>query len=117
MSPRGGIAGPHASNKTSVPYAVNAPSEDQHGTRNEQQRQNQFSERCFVNSPEKFEAEPGSSNEERQTDHEQFNRFRCNGSLGAEPKRAHQKNRHGNRLEYRALHLFRPAAKSRPYRD
>ena len=70
MSPRGGIAGPHTANKTLAPCAVNARSEDQHGTRNEQQGEDDFSERCFVDSPEKFEAKPGSSKQERQTDHE-----------------------------------------------
>ena len=70
MAPGGGIAGPHAPNKAFVPYAVNSRSEDQHGTRNKQQCEHKFSERCFVDSPEKFEPDPGSSNEERQADRE-----------------------------------------------
>jgi len=42
---------------------------------------------------------------------------RCDGSLGAKPKRAHQKDADGNRLEYRALHVLGPAAQARPYRN
>jgi len=61
---------PHAPNKTPAAYAVNAFSDDQHRTRNEQQGEDDFSEHGFVNSSKKSKAQPCSSQEERQTDHE-----------------------------------------------
>ena len=47
---------------------------DQHRPRDQQKQQHDFTERCLVEAVEQFQADPGTGEQRRQSDHEKFDR-------------------------------------------
>src|SRR5690348_14736782 len=92
-------------------------SEQERDTRDEQQRQHNFPERCFVNPSKQLKTKPSSREEARKPHHKEFSGVGSDGSLHAEPERAHQEDRDRHGLKDRALDVLWPATQVAPAGD
>src|SRR5262245_33721964 len=92
-------------------------SDQERDTRDEQQRQHDFPERCFVNASKHLEPKPSSCEEARKLHHKEFSGVGSDCSLQTEPERAHQEDRDRHGLKESALDVLWPAAQSAPDGD